>query len=107
MCQIRVLSSKKQAVISHCIHCKMVLVWHQNLLLNFTPEEFLSFRNMIFKLDYYDCCVEFNDGEERAIIRTPNHDICFAFNYEEWENLRDAIEEAVYMNEVYQLMQSG
>lgn len=104
MCQIRVLSSKNQAVVSHCIHCKMMLIWHNNILLNFNPEDFVSFRNMISRLDYDDCCVQFTDGEERAVIRTPNQDICFSFNFEEWVDLREALDEAVYMNEVYQMM---
>ncbi len=83
----------------------MILIWHNNILLNFNPEDFMSFRNMIHRLDYDDCCVLFSDGEERAVIRTPNQDICFSFNLDEWKNLCEALDEAVYMREVYQLMQ--
>lgn len=105
MCQIRVLSSRNQAVISHCVHCGMMLIWHHNILLNFSPDDFHSFRKMFSRLDFEECCVGFGDGKERAVIRTPNADICFSFSQDEWDDMRAAMDEAVYMRNVYDLMQ--
>lgn len=73
MCQTRTLSSRKSVTISYCMNCQMIYIWHNNLLLNFSYEKFILFRNAVAKLDYKDCCFPFPDQEERAIINTPKH----------------------------------
>lgn len=104
MCKTRILSTKDQTVISSCIGCGMYYIWHNNLLLNFTTEAFNSFRDVVQDLPFHNNSLPFPDDEERVILHTPNDDICFAFEYEEFQLFKDAIEEALYMNEVYVLM---
>jgi hypothetical protein len=82
----------------------MLLVRHHTLLLNFTPEEFTSFRKLLGRLDFDACCAPIADGETLAVIRTPNPDICFAFSFEDWNDLKAAMDEAIYMQEIYELM---
>ena len=105
MCQTRVLSTRDQITISHCMHCKLMYIWHNNLLLNFTTEKFLAFRNALSKLKYEDCGFPFPDQEDRAIISCPHPEISFAFSWEEWQDLIEVMDEASYMKEVYSLME--
>ena len=73
-------------------------------MLNFTPQNFLQFRNMLEQQDFYDCCMLFPDGEERIIVNAPCKDISFTFTQQEWIDLREAIAESVLMQEVYELI---
>lgn len=104
MCKTRVLSTKGDTVVSSCVGCKMYYLWHSNLLLNFTKEAFDSFREVVNSLPFHSNSLPFPDGEERIILHTPNDDICFAFCHDEFETFKTAIDEAMYMNEVYMLM---
>lgn len=104
MCKTRVLSTKGETVISSCVGCKMYYLWHSNLLLNFTAEGFESFREVVNSLPFQKNSLPFPDDVERIILHTPNDDICFAFCYDEFETFKAAIDEAVYMNEVYVMM---
>jgi hypothetical protein len=56
------------------------------------------------ELDIEQFTVAFPDGESRLILRTPNTDINFIFTLDEWENLNVAMEEAEYMQGVYELI---
>lgn len=104
MCQTRILSSKDSVVVSQCLHCGVLFIWHNNILLNFTPGKFDAFRNAVGRLKFYECCSAFPDGEERAIISTPNPEISFTFTIEEWQTLKEALDEAVFMQEIYSMM---
>ncbi|WP_316835171.1 DUF6686 family protein [Pedobacter nutrimenti] len=104
MCKTRVLSSRGNTVLSSCTGCGVYYLWHNNLLLNFTEEALLSFREVVNSLPFEDNSLPFPNGEERIVLNTPNHDICFAFEEDEFEEFKIAIDEAIYMNEVYQLM---
>jgi hypothetical protein len=73
-------------------------------MLNFTPQDFMLFREMIDRQDFYDCCMLFPDGEERVIVNPPCKDISFTFTQREWLDLKEAIAEAVLMQEVYELI---
>lgn len=73
-------------------------------MLNFTPQDFLQFRNMLERQDFYDCCMLFPDGEERVIVNAPCKDISFTFTQQEWIELREAIAESILMQEVYELI---
>lgn len=104
MCKTRVLSTKGDTLISTCVGCKVFYLWHNNLLLNFTEQAFMSFREVVEGMPFNNNCLPFPDMEERIILHTPNEDICFAFCYDEFEDFKEAINEAIYMNEVYALM---
>ena len=106
MCQTRVLATKDQTVISSCIGCGMYYVWHNNLVLNFSTPAFDSFREVVDTINFEHNCLPFPDGNERLILHTPNDDISFAFDEAEFEAFRAAIDEAIYMNEIYSLMRN-
>jgi len=44
--------------------------------------------------------------QDRIVLHTPQEDISFAFDDEEFEDFKAAIDEAIYMNEVYLIMNS-
>lgn len=104
MCATRVLSTRGQTVLSSCMGCGVYYLWHNNLLLNFTESAFKSFREVVNSLPFEQNSLPFPDGEERIVLHTPNDDISFAFDEDEFEEFKIAIDEAIYMNEVYMLM---
>ncbi|WP_316789153.1 DUF6686 family protein [Pedobacter frigoris] len=106
MCKTRVLSTKGATVISSCIGCQVFYIWHNNLVLNFTQEAFVTFKDVLENTPFHKNSLPFPDNEERIILHTPNDDISFAFSYEEFEEFKAAISEAIYMNDVYAIMNS-
>lgn len=104
MCHIRTLCIKNQSHISHCKYCQTIYLWHNNLLLNFTPEDFRQFRETMNQQEFYDCSLLFPDEEERVIIHAPWRNISFSFTQKEWNDLKGAMDEALLMHEVYDLI---
>lgn len=105
MCQIITLACCGPAVISHCTTCRLLYIWHGNLMLSFTPEEFNLFVSMTEEIDFEACEFPFADGTGRIIIKTPNPDIGFTFTQPEWQNFKKALAEATFMEKIYSLMQ--
>ena len=104
MCDAKVLSQKGASVISRCSECRCVFIWNHNLILSFTPEQFMQFKGFAAELDFTGHSFPFPDGQERVVMRTPTNDIQFTFTPDEWEDFQAAMEEAAYMQEVYALM---
>jgi hypothetical protein len=46
----------------------------------------------------------FPDGEERVVVHSPCRDISFTFTQPEWENMKEALNEAVLLQQVYELI---
>jgi hypothetical protein len=80
-------------------------MWHHNLVMNFTPKQFTQFRDFLFDMNFGDHSFPFPDGQERVVMRTPADDLQLTFTTDEWEDMHAAIEEAVYMQEVYSIME--
>jgi hypothetical protein len=104
MCQTIFLSRKGSTVISQCRECKTLNIWQHNLLLSFSPGQFKAFKEFTQLLDTPECTFPFPDGEERLVLRTPHTDISFTFSMDEWEDFQAAMEEAEYMQGVYELL---
>ena len=104
MCETIILSKNGAATISQCMECQKLSLWMRSLLLNFSPEQFRSFKNFTAKLEVEQSLFPFPDGEERLVLRTPHSDICMVFSLDEWEQFQQAMEEAEYMMQVYELM---
>jgi hypothetical protein len=81
-----------------------VLYLAQQPAFKFQLEAFMSFRDVVNNMPFHNNCLPFPDQEERVVLHTPNDDISFAFDYEEFEVFKAAIDEAIYMSEVYSLM---
>ncbi|PJJ84262.1 DUF6686 family protein [Mucilaginibacter auburnensis] len=104
MCENIILSKTGAATISQCMECKVLTLWMRTLLLNFSPEQFKSFKNFTSKLEVDQSLFPFPDGEERLVLRTPHNDICMAFSIDDWEQFQGAMDEAEYMMQVYDMM---
>ena len=104
MCQNTILSKKNATIISQCLDCKMIMIWHGNALFYFSPDQFRAFKRFTENLDVTECLFTFPDNEERLILCTPNRDINFNFSLEEWEGFHAALAEAAYMQDVYELV---
>lgn len=105
MCDAKVLSQVGSSVISRCSECRCVFIWNNNLILSFSAEQFKLFRDFTSELEFGDHSFPFPDGQERVVMRTPVNDIQFTFNTDEWEDFHAAMDEAIYMQEVYALME--
>jgi hypothetical protein len=105
MCDAKVLSQVGASVISRCQECRCIFIWNNNLILSFSPEQFVQFRDFTVELDFNQHSFPFPDGQERVVMRTPVSDVQFTFNTDEWEDFHAAMDEAIYMQEVYSLME--
>jgi hypothetical protein len=104
MCEAKTLSQRGTTMISQCLQCKTVNIWHNNLVLNFTPQQFADFRTFIYDLEFDDRSHPFPDGQERAVLKTPADHINFTFTRDEWDDLSDVMDEALYMLKVFDLI---
>ncbi len=104
MCATNILSKQAATVISYCKCCETIYVWHNNLMLCFDIDQFKAFRDFTENWDHEDMVHDFPDGQERIVLRTPNRDINFTFTMDEWENFKQAMDEAMYMREIYMLI---
>lgn len=102
MCPTILLSQKEQTVISYCPDCKRTYIWHKSLMLTFESKQFKSFKNYT-KNDNHTF-LAFPDGEERIMIATQHSQVSLIFSEDEWAYFLTALEEAEYMQEVYQLL---
>lgn len=105
MCDAKIISHKGAAVVSRCSECRCIFLWHQNLVLNFTPEQFVQFKNFTDEMEFDNHTFPFPDGQERVVMRTPANDLQLTFTPEEWENMHEAMEEAIHMQEVYSIVE--
>lgn len=104
MCENRTLAQVAQAHISQCMNCKAVFLWHGNLLLNFSQDDFVQFSQALHKRDFGDYSVPFPDQEDRVIMHSPCQDISFTFTRSEWADMKAAVNEALLMQQVYALI---
>ncbi|KIO78047.1 hypothetical protein TH53_06025 [Pedobacter lusitanus] len=82
----------------------MFYIWHNNLMLSLSPDDFFNFKNIIENTSFDETSMPFPDKKERVLLPTPDQDISFAFTNEELKSFRTLLNEAVFMKEVYSLM---
>ncbi|WP_110587374.1 DUF6686 family protein [Mucilaginibacter sp. Mucisp86] len=107
MCDAKILSQKGTSVVSRCSECQCLFIWHHNLILSFTPDQFIQFKNFAIDLDFGDHSFPFPDGQERVVMRTPVNDIQLTFTVDEWEDFHASMDEAIYMQEIYAMVEGG
>jgi hypothetical protein len=104
MCDSKILSQVGASVVSRCSECHCIFIWNNNLILSFSPEQFIQFKDFTVELDFAEHTHPFPDGQERLVMRTPINDVQLTFTTDEWEDFHAAMDEAMYMQEVYTLM---
>ncbi|MBP3943433.1 hypothetical protein J5U18_07640 [Sphingobacteriaceae bacterium WQ 2009] len=104
MCKSIILSQRGDTYVSLCTQCKLVYVWHKTVMLTFKKKQFKNFIDYSIEIPYLDNLFLFPDGSSRFVLNTPSQEINFAFTEEEWLDFAEAMREAHYMQEVYQLI---
>lgn len=99
--KLKILTSHELGFISVREGYDLIHLCFNNLLLNFTFDEFLAFRKMAKGLCIDDCLIPFPDGSRRVILRTPYEGTNFSFLPDEMRLLIDVLDEAYYMQEIY------
>ena len=105
MCDAKTLSHKGAVIISQCVDCKTINIWCNNLIFNFTPQQFRDFKKFTEDLDFDDRSLPFPDKQERVVLKTPIDHINFTFTLDEWVDFHDAMDEASYMQQVLAMME--
>ncbi|HVW98456.1 MAG TPA: DUF6686 family protein [Mucilaginibacter sp.] len=105
MCETKVISQAGESVISRCAECRCIFIWHNSLILSFSTDQFIQFRDFASELNFEQHCFPFPDGEERIVMRTPVNDIQLTFTPVQWEDFHTAMDEAACMQQVYDLME--
>lgn len=105
MCETKVLARKGAVLVSRCANCGTIYIWQNNLVLNFSDAQFVSFKKFVYEMDFAERSLPFPDGEERAVLRTPDNNISFAFTDDEWHDFKSALDEAGCMMEIYRLIE--
>ncbi|WP_207436068.1 DUF6686 family protein [Sabulibacter ruber] len=104
MCDTKPLSQKGSTYVNQCDACDSIFLWHNNVMLTYTPEEFASFIEVISGFAFAKCAQVFPDGEERLVIRTPQRFVSLAFARKEWEDLHEALAAAQHLRQVLALI---
>ncbi len=104
MCKIRTLSREGETLITQSVCCGDIQIWHNNLILRLNAPALRGFSDFLNDILFDTDCVEFPGGEWKIIIHTPNPEISFAFNHREFLDFKYAIQQALYMSEVYDIL---
>ena len=104
MCDAKTLSHKGTTMISRCAECQCIFIWNTNIIVSFSTEQFILFKDFINELSFEEHCFPFPDGQDRVMMRTPVDNIQLTFTPDEWEDFHEAVEEAAYMQQVYALI---
>ena len=74
------------------------------MLMRFTFEQFEEFAKIASKIAFDNYLEYAPDGTEIVILSTPCNDIYLTFTREELHNFSNAIDEAIFMQNVYRLV---
>lgn len=106
MCKPTVISRKGNVSVTQCVNCKMVNIWNKNILLSFSFQQFHAFINATRDLDFDNYLEKSPDGINVVILATPYPDLSLVFKRQEWDDFFAALNEAAYMQQIYQMVHS-
>jgi len=104
MCQKTIIAQKSAITITQCVNCKVVNIWKTGLLMRFTFAQFDEFAAIARLIEFDEYLASAPDGREVVILSTPCNDMCLMFTREELTDFTSAMDEAVYMRSIYQLV---
>ncbi|MFZ4862326.1 hypothetical protein ACL9RF_09080 [Sphingobacterium sp. Mn56C] len=104
MCKSTTLSSKGNTTVSYCSGCQSHYIWQNSFILTFNPAQYDCFLEEIKSRMGVEDFMKFPDGVYRMMLPTPMPEVLFTFSEEEWQDFTNALFEAYYMREVYQLI---
>ncbi|WP_199118476.1 hypothetical protein [Pedobacter sp. ASV28] len=106
MCEKTIIANSGDIQITQCNHCRMINIWKPGVLLSFSYTQFFEFVNVAKQLNF-DKYHEFGpDGNRIVMLSTPFPDLCLKFSRAELYDFIHAMDEAVYMHKVYEIIHS-
>lgn len=104
MCKKTIIAQRNSVTITQCTNCKTVNISKKSILMRFTFDQFDEFSRIARRIEFDNYLEYAPDGTEVVLLSTPCNDICLMFTREELSDFANAIEEAVFMQNVYQLV---
>lgn len=103
-CQPHILSQGPHFSITHCKRCERIGLCYKNLLIGYGHEEFSKFVENYSKIHFDDHAVYFPDESARIIIKTPHKDIQINLDFQEFMELKNALQESTLLLKAYELI---
>lgn len=107
MCKPIVISREGDICITHCPNCKIVNIWNRSMLMTFSFEQFSAFISATKHIKFDNYLEYHPDGYEIVVLATPFPDISLTFTRVEWYAFLTAMQQAAYMQQIYQIVHSG
>ena len=104
MCQSTVLNTKGNTIVSYCPKCQNCFICQNSFLLTFSSFQFEWFASEIAYRKLDNEFVRFPDGNIRTYLETPMKEVLLTFTEYEWMDFKQAIQEAYYMREVFEII---
>ncbi|MGJ1204719.1 DUF6686 family protein [Sphingobacterium lactis] len=105
-CQIKILAKNDMGFISMPAGQNIIHVCFNNLLINFSKEDFFTFRSLVKDIFDDNKPIVFPDGKNRILLHTPYEGINFSFDQFEMLELVKTLDEAFYMEKIYSYLEN-
>ena len=106
-CKPSIILEGEHFNISQCTCCQRIGLYYNNLLVGFNPQDFLAFTESFCKIDFTSSSVKFPNGQEHIVISTCHRDIQFNFTREEFEELKDILQQAAVILEAHRILKQS
>ena len=106
-CKPRIILEGETFNISECTCCQRIGLYYNNLLVGFNPQDFLAFTRSFCRIDFAASSVRFPSGKEHIVVNTCHRDIQFNFTREEFEELKDILQQAMVLLEARQVLKQN
>lgn len=104
-CSLKILSKNDLGFISMPENQNIIHLCFNNILINFSKEDFFTFRRIVKDIFKENEPISFPDGRERILLNSPYQGINFSFNRIEMAELVRSLDEAYYMERIYSYLQ--
>jgi len=104
-CRLKILSKNNLGFISMPENQNIIHLCFNNLLINFSKEDFITFRKIVKDIYKENEPISFPDGRKRMLLSSPYQGINFSFDHFEMTELVRSLDEAYYMERIYSYLQ--
>lgn len=98
---LKILSQSKLGFISMPCGHQVIHLCFNNLMINFTVDDFFRFRQIVKNIHGEQEIIAFPDGSQRILLHSPYDGINFSFHPNELNQLIHSLDEAYYMHQIY------
>lgn len=106
MCKPTVIARKGNITVTQCINCQMVNIWNKNVLISFSFQQFPAFLTATKDLEFDNYLEKSPEGVEIVVLATPYPDLSLIFTRAQWVDFFNVLNEAAYMQQIYQMVHS-